>query len=411
MKKFFRNIHLYLSLAAGLVVFVICLTGAILVFEKEWQSALYPERYYVTRQDKKVSLDESVAKFESAAKGTEVTGIKIYADETRTLEFTYVEKKAEHKKEHKDKTADQKSDIEKKKAETKKPEAGKGPGRLQAFVNPYTGDLISLYNHRNSFFYTVFSLHRWLMAGDIGKLITGISTSIFLFIIVTGIILWWPKTRAKLKQHLTIKWGGWKRINHDLHIVIGFYTSIFLFAFAFTGLAWSFEWFNNGIYWITGTENKRPEAPKSILGEDTVSISFDEAYTYIKTQAPDAIYYNINKAKEADATVSVTVLPGNPAHENASDQYFLDQYTGALAGTSLFADRNLGQKTRSYFYPIHVGSIGGITGRIIALLSCLAGVTFPVTGTIMWINRLNKKNKKKEKKAQKAALKSEGVTI
>jgi uncharacterized iron-regulated membrane protein len=50
------------------------------------------------------------------------------------------------------------------------------------------------------------------------------------------------KTKAIFKQRLNIKFAaGWKRINHDLHIVLGFYTAIFLFIFAFTALAWVFS--------------------------------------------------------------------------------------------------------------------------------------------------------------------------
>jgi uncharacterized iron-regulated membrane protein len=65
-----------------------------------------------------------------------------------------------------------------------------------------------------------------LLAEDIGKLIVGISTSIFLFILLTGIVLWWPKNIKKLKQRVKLKLSaGWKRINHDLHISIGFFFS------------------------------------------------------------------------------------------------------------------------------------------------------------------------------------------
>jgi len=98
----------------------------------------------------------------------------------------------------------------------------------------------------------MLSLHRWLLGGDTGKLIVGICTLLFLFILITGIILWWPKTKNILLHRLKIKSnGGWKRLNHDLHIVLGFYCAIFLFLFAFTGLAGSFSWFNKGIYKAT----------------------------------------------------------------------------------------------------------------------------------------------------------------
>jgi uncharacterized iron-regulated membrane protein len=56
-----------------------------------------------------------------------------------------------------------------------------------------------LYSYRTTFFYSVFALHRWLLAGDTGKLIVGISTSIFLFILITGIILWWPGKQKEIE--------------------------------------------------------------------------------------------------------------------------------------------------------------------------------------------------------------------
>lgn len=369
MKIFFRTIHLYLGLAAGLVIMTTCLTGAALVFEKELQQLIYPERYQVKVSGDRVSISQlSDALFQSVP-DAKISSVKVYADPERSVEISY----SQH------------------------PEAG----NTLAFMNPYSGELISLYTYRNTFFYSVFALHRWLLAGDAGKLIVGISTSIFLFILITGIILWWPGSKKKLRQRLKLKWnGGWKRINHDLHIVIGFYSAIFLFAFAFTGLAWSFQWFNDGIYRITGTENKRPDPPLSAYDINAHSLSIDAIHEIVRKEIADVHYYTLNLPKDSIASFGITALASSPVHEKATDQYFFDQYSGSLIGTALYKDRNLGQRVRSTFYPVHVGSIGGITGRIIAFLACAAGVIFPVTGVIMWINRLKKKDRKKRKKAK-----------
>ncbi len=403
MKNFFRNIHLYLSLASGLVIAVVCFTGAALVFEKELQQTIYPERYKVEVGQSRVPLEQLVAELQSKVPGAKVNSVKVYDDPTRTVELSYS-------------TEDGKKEGEAAAEAKKKEEAGKGKGEKgkggggkgggsQAFMNPYTGELISLYTHRNSFFYTMFALHRWLLVQEPGKLIVGISTSMFLFIILTGIILWWPKKVKALKQRLTLKLnGGWKRINHDLHIVIGFYTAIFLFVFAFTGLAWSFEWFNDAIYTVTGTENKRPEPPLSTVQPGAKPISFDKALAVAKAELPNGEFYTLGTAKDSAEAVTITAMPKDAAHERASNQIFLDQYTGAKIGQNFFAERNLGQRVRATFYPVHVGSIGGLPGRIIAFLSCVAGFTFPITGIILWINRLNK-NKKKKGKAKRGTLK------
>lgn len=402
MKNFFRDIHLYLGLAAGLVIAIICFTGATLVFEKEWQQSIYPERYKVEAGTNRASLDKMVAVVAEKVPGAKVSGVKVFADPTRTVEISYQDpkdkKKGSEKREGKNDEAGSEKGAGGKGKKDKKEGGEKEPNNT-AFMNPYTGELISLYSHKNSFFFTMFSLHRWLLAGEVGKVITGVSTFVFLFILITGIILWWPKNQKILKQRLTLKWdGGWKRVNHDLHIVLGFYTAIFLFAFAFTGLAWSFKWFNDAIYVVTNSENKKPEPPKSALADNEKTIAFDQVFAAVKSQNPQAEFYNLNKPKEADGAFTVMVKPVNAVHEKATDQYFFDQYSGKLLEAKLYANKNLGQKVRATFYPVHVGSIGGLPGRIVAFLSCIAGVTFPISGIILWLNRLRKKDKKKNKK-------------
>jgi uncharacterized iron-regulated membrane protein len=317
MKIFFRNIHLYLSLAAGIVIAIVCFTGAVLVFEKEMQQLIYPERYKVNPvASAQVTLEKMVSEVQAKVSGANVSSVKIYTDPERTVEVSYKAedgKKKEHTNAESNRNkakAENTHGPKKEGAEGKKgPQGGGKGGNSQAFMNPYTGQIAGMQSQRSPFFFTMFSLHRWLLAGDTGKLIVGVSTTVFLFILITGIVLWWPQNKKILKQRLNLKWNaGWKRINHDLHIVVGFYTAIFLFAFAFTGLAWSFKWFNDGIYWITGSENVRPEPPVSVVAEGATPISFDQAYQIAKSQLPDAEYYTINRPSEAEASIAITVM-------------------------------------------------------------------------------------------------------
>ncbi len=328
MKIFFRDIHLYLGLAAGLVIATICFTGATLVFEKEMQMFIYPERYTVQVGKNPVSIEQTIQTLQQKVPGASVVSVKIYDDPTRSYELNYsLPEKDEPKKR---KVEDKKGGDKKLSngADSKKAPEGRASTVL-AFLNPYTGELISQYNHRSSFFFTMFSLHRWLLIGDTGKLITGISTSVFLFILITGIILWWPKNKNILKQRLKLKWsGGWKRFNHDFHIVLGFYMAIFLFTFAFTGLAWSFKWFNDGIYWITGTENKRPEPPGSTVSLEGIPVSYDEIYEAARLKMPKALHYTVNAPRDSASAYAVTLMTENAVHEKASDQLFFDQYSG-----------------------------------------------------------------------------------
>ena len=390
MKAFFRNIHLYLSLAAGLVIVVACFTGAVLVFEDELQHAFNKERYFVQPQPQQLPIEVLVKNLKQAVPLAKINSVKIYANTSRTVEISYSEKKP---------NSDQKNNsaiVDKRKKEnsnntTKK--AQQDGTKIIAFVNPYTGNIVELYNYKNSFFFTMMSLHRWLLSGDVGKLIVGISTLLFLFILITGLILWWPKTKAILKQRLNIKFAaGWKRINHDLHIVLGFYTAIFLFIFAFTALAWSFQWFNDGIYTVTNSTKEQPKPP--ISSYDTLNnklVKVDSVYRLAKATIQEAQYYTIQLPKDSLGVFTVLVLTKTALHETATDSYYFNQYSGNLLNSVKFSDKNLGQRVRANFKPIHLSSIFGLPSKIIGFIVCLLGVSFPITGTVMWLNRIKKK--------------------
>ena len=383
MKNFFRDIHLYLSLAAGLVILIACITGAILVFEKDMQMAFNKERYFVDPGTNPLSAGEMSAKVQEAYPDAKVNGIKLYKNTSRSAEVSI------SISEKKQKAA---AGLENKiSAATSK----RAPG-YTVFVNPYSGAVLDKYTYSETFFYQVFALHRWLLGGSdsIGKYIVGIATLIFLFIILTGIILWWPRTKKILKQRLKIKTNvGWKRVNHDLHLVLGFYSAIFLFVFAFTGLAWSFKWFNDGIYKVTSSPLKSPPPPESKMVTNAQAISFADALSAARSVYPDAVSYAVSKPKDTAAAFSVVCLPENAVHESATDVVYVDQYSGMVAGQTRFGDRSLGARVRSTFKPVHTGSIWGMPSKVLAFIVCLFGASFPITGTLMWINRTRKKNR------------------
>src|SRR4051812_37911038 len=350
MKNFFRNIHLYLSLAAGLVIMTCCFTGAILVFEKELQEAVNKDRYFVRQENIQLPIEQLLTNVKKTYSDAKILSVKIYPDPARSVEVGV----SIAKKGNKERTQGDDPGVEAKgkKANTPVVEIGSGktkPGERErgildvinsgkshkpaaseagggrpthtVFLNPYSGKILQLYNYRETFFYTMLALHRWLLGNDssIGKTITGIATFIFLFILITGIILWWPRNKAILKQRLKIKTAAsWKRINHDLHIVLGFYSAIFLFIFAFTALAWSFEWFNKGIYSVTNSTMETPKPPHSTYVANERSIDYDDAFTTVIRAVPEAQFYTLRAPNDSAGIFTATALPVG-AMETAAD--------------------------------------------------------------------------------------------
>ncbi|MDB5001548.1 MAG: hypothetical protein JWR76_2630, partial [Mucilaginibacter sp.] len=263
------------------------------------------------------------------------------------------------------------------------------------YVNPYTGQVIEQFSKKQSFLFTVEMLHRFLLAGknSAGDMIVGLSTLLFLFILITGIILWWPKTKNIMRQRLKIKFNGsGKRLTHDLHIVTGFYTSIFLIIIVLTGLVMSFGWANKALYVITGSEQQKEQSkiPESAYQADLIPISIEAVLKTVAGKINASETYSIRTPRDSAGTFNISILQKG-AMESASDSYSIDQYNSKIVATQLFADKSLGQRIRAYVKPVHTGSIYGIPTKIISFIVCLLACIFPVTGVMMWLNRMGKK--------------------
>ena len=161
MRKLFARIHLWISLPLGILFSVICLTGAILVFENETLQLLNPS--------------------------ADVMSMGKHAPERKEL-VGY------------------------------------------------------------DFFHSTLRIHRWLLDAPakkgertVGKEIVGYSTLAMAIVLMSGIVIWWPRNRKVLKNRLSVTCSkGSRRFWYDSHVSIGFYATLLLLIMCLTGLVWSF---------------------------------------------------------------------------------------------------------------------------------------------------------------------------
>lgn len=240
MKNIFRKLHLWVSIPFGIVITITCFTGALLVFESDITAFLNRDLTLVNPSGKPLPVDELVAKVEPVLEeGVTVTGVSVSDDP----------------------------------AEAYKVNLSK-PNRAAIYVDQYTGEVKGRYE-RPAFFDFTRRLHRWLMDtrpedGAIywGKLIVGASTLAFVAILITGVVIWWPRNRKMLKNRLQIAIKkGKNRFWYDLHVAGGFYAVLFLLAMALTGLTWSFEWYRDGFYGMMGIEMSKDAGKKGSKDE------------------------------------------------------------------------------------------------------------------------------------------------
>ena len=235
------------------------------------------------------------------------------------------------------------------------------------------------------------------------------------FVLLSGVVIWWPRTKKALKISLKIVAGkGWRRFWYDLHVAGGMYTLIFLLAMALTGLTWSFSWYRTGFYKVFGVETMQgggghgAQAQTAAHGGDggqgrsdgrpgtenrerkpfSPFANWQKVYEELKELSPD---YKQITVSRGSATVSFNRL-GN---RRAADRYTFNPRNGEITGTTLYKDADTSGKIRGWIYSVHVGSWGGWATRILSFLAALIGASLPLTGYYLWIRRLVRKSGRK----------------
>jgi uncharacterized iron-regulated membrane protein len=398
LRKFLNDVHLWIGLPSGIIVLLICMTGTIYVFNTEIRELSSPELYKVEQavNAQRLSADELTAAVSSET-GGQVISIKIPADLARSYILT-----VSMPEEPTGNTAPSASE----KPSTPAP-------RIQYWVNPYSGKILGSSADKNSvtdFMQLMFSLHRWLLLDRIeepligelpnkklGSYISGTATILFTLGVITGIIIWFPQKVRNWKQGLKIKWNAnWKRVNHDIHNSLGFYSCIFLFMMGITGPQWSFEWYKTGLRKTLGTY-QAPDAPKPELPKsDTSNINGSRSLLltdYIKSVDKVLDYKgDLTITMPADSSEAVLVNKTKTGFfaPVAADKIYLDQYTSALIKTEIFSEKPFNERVSNSIKALHVGDVYGKFSKIFYFLACLIATSLPVTGTLIWINKLNK---------------------
>ena len=147
------------------------------------------------------------------------------------------------------------------------------------------------------FFIAVKKLHRWLFmmpenprgGMSVGRVIMGTSAMCASLILLTGVVVWWPKSKAMLKNRLMVSTNkGFRRFVYDTHVSLGIYAFIFLFLMALTGPVFSFGWYRQGMSKLFGQKMEKKEVKKEVKSDDTKNVpTKDDAFAHANPRASE----------------------------------------------------------------------------------------------------------------------------
>ncbi|TDS12910.1 PepSY-associated TM helix domain-containing protein [Sphingobacterium paludis] len=368
-------LHLWLGLASGIIVVILSITGCALVFEEEikysWLYSASP-----TTESGSEMLSPSVL----------YERIKAVHPQKEMESFWYYG----HGKPVKVSVSD---------------------GDTLLFVNPYDAHILAEVDHED-FFHFMDEGHRHLwLPSEIGRPIVGWATLLFFVITLSGLILWWPKrwNKRMIKQSFTIDWKTkWKRINYDLHNVLGFYSLILALVMAFTAMMMSFPWLRKSVIELAGGYPRPPrQTTTEIIQENSVKTDalqvadaiWHKVRTEIAMQNKDAVIVHIPEDDD-NLVYACTDMYRGSWRDLRFDRYSMELLPSSQKPIS---EAKSGEWISRSNFGLHTGYIGGLTTKILYFLASLICATLPITGFYVWWHK-GKNATKGKRKVVKPAL-------
>ena len=266
-------------------------------------------------------------------------------------------------------------------------------------VNPYTGETLGegALNVRG-FFRFVTDLHRWLGTGGesrvAGRAITGASNLAFLFLVVSGLYLWFPRkwTRSQFRNVAWFKRGlSGRARDFNWHNTIGFWCLIPLFIIVLSAVTISYAWASNIVYRIVGETpptQQQPGAQSPARNGANLSVSFDNLDSLLaraEQRSNDwrTISVQLPTAPGAPATFTIDTSGGGQPQKRA--QITFNRATGEILRVESYNDLSRGRRLRSWLRFAHTGEFYGLIGQTIAGLASLGGAFLVWTGlSLAW---------------------------
>jgi uncharacterized iron-regulated membrane protein len=304
---------------------------------------------------------------------------------------------------------------------------GKGADEFRVYVHPATAQPLQTVNDRSRPLRQVFYLHGELLAGDRGSMLIELAGTWTIILVLTGLVLWWPRNGTKaagvLYPRLNLTGRLWWR---DVHAVVGAWSSLLVLALLLTGLPWAKSW---GSYfkkvrsvaagmaisqdWSTGSSSEM-EATAKTNAAKAAAASGGSDHKHAEAPpsrfrkrgaqpppAPDA-YRAIDIVLPAAARLSlaypVQIVPpvkkggswfvrSDSQNRTLRDTYTLDPATGAVLAKDGFTNRPVVDRLVSIGISYHEGQLFGWLNQALGLLTALGAATLAVSSVVMWWKR------------------------
>lgn len=248
-------------------------------------------------------------------------------------------------------------------------------GKKKSFyVDPYKGTVIGKYAAKDTNMYSVRKLHGELLGGSFGTKIVELIASWMVVLILTGICIWWPVRKWRLKGLFTYRTKVDKRtFFRDVHAVTGFWISILLLLVLAGAFPWTdvvgenFKWLQK----VTNTGYPTTWDGRKLQSEVAENnISLDEMIaTANSLQLKGNVSIGIPKTPKSTFSVFNKTID-----LNAQKKYHFDQYSGKQIVKNNWEDVGVLMRGRMWLMAFHQGEFGAWNWWLMFILAIVLTV-------------------------------------
>jgi uncharacterized iron-regulated membrane protein len=337
------KLHRWAGLISGIAILVIAITGCVLVFENDIERSLNAHVLKVTPGPSRASLQQAVEAVRAAYPTETPTGFQFPQRPNHSLVISL-------------------------------------KSGLAAGVDPYSGQVLGTVDRSKGLARWVHLLHTRFLAGRPGEWVVGGFTVLTLLMAISGVILWWPRQIWTFKSS-----RSWRRVNFDLHNVLGWYSAVLLVFITLSGVLIAYEnALDPLVLKLNATPAKVPAPVASTVSTGVSPISPDEAVRAAREAMPGAFIANMNIPGPGKAVYRMGVKFPEDRTPGGRSRVAVDQYTGQVLDVVSTRSAPLGTKILNLKRSIHTGDVFGWPSQALAFLVSLALAGQVVTGFLIW---------------------------
>ncbi|MET3909029.1 putative iron-regulated membrane protein [Bradyrhizobium sp. S3.3.6] len=368
IKAALLQVHSIAGLVLALLLSLIALTGVIMSFEDEIVDHLNAGIMRVVPPTAPALLpDELAARLKVAPDAGKVAAIMLSSDPSAAVHVRFA-----------------------------RDEQGARPSSF--YVDPYDGSVLGV-PRGEEFFATVRRLHRWLLIpGDAkgwGRQITGVTALGLIVMLISGLVLRWPRRASSVKTWLKPNLGlSGRGLHRSLHAVIGTWVLPVYLVMTLTGLWYSFDWYKDGAVWLLS----RPHAAAAKMqpkqsrppgrSEPAQPVGFDRAWTTFRREEGGRFSRaQLTLPAGVGTVMRIRSWPKDSTLESMRDEFRIDAVTGQVVSAERYADKWLGEKAIASVLDIHRGAVLGWPGKLAFMIAAALMPMFAVTGVLLYLSR------------------------